>query len=90
MILGSLTIGLNAINILQPPHPPYNGFSVSYIFQKLRDMRLPRYCTSCRDYESSWSLSDRTCEGVKRPLEAKIEELGQQLQGIELMAGKYN
>lgn len=25
MILGSLTIGLNTINILQPPHPPYNA-----------------------------------------------------------------
>ena len=87
MVLGSLTIGLNAMNILQPPHPPYNGLSVKNISQKLLGMPVPQYCQNLRDNErSSWSLSDRTCEGIKRPLEVKVKELGQQLQGIELFA----
>lgn len=87
MILGSLTISLNAIDILQPPHPPYNGLSVKEISQKLREMRVPQYCMEIRNYENSWPPSKRICEGIKGPLEAKIKELDQQLQGVELTAG---
>lgn len=79
MILGSLTIGLNAI------------FSVNDVFQKLREMRVPQYCQSLNDHERNFSfMKDRTCKGIKEPLEAKVEELRQKLQGIELTVGKYN
>ena len=63
MILGSLTIGLNAINILQPPHPPYNGFSVKDILQKLQDMPLPQNCKSYHRYEKRRDI--RVTELVK-------------------------
>ncbi|KAL8837874.1 MAG: hypothetical protein Q9170_002349 [Blastenia crenularia] len=87
MILGSLTIGLNAINILQPPHPPYNGFSVKNISQRLREMRVPQYCQHLPNYgRHSWSSSGRTCEGIERPLKAQVEGLERQLRGLELFA----
>lgn len=81
MLLGSLTIGLNAINILQPPLPPYNGFSVKDVSEKLRDMNVPLHCPS-----RNRSYYGRTCEGIITPLIAKLDELEQQLQGTELIA----
>ena len=90
MILGTLTIGLNAIGILQPPHPQYNGFSVKDVSHKLREMRVPQYCLNHHDYERRYySPSNTTCEGIERPLEAKVEEVRQKLQGIELTVGNY-
>ena len=80
MILGSLTIGLNAINILQPPSPTYDGFSVKDVSEKLREMRIPQFCLiNSRSY-----YSDRPCEGIEEPLEAKLKQLEQRLQGIDL------
>ena len=83
MLLGSLTIGLKAINILQPtPQPPYDGFSVKGLCQSLAEIEVPQYCDSDFGYRSY--SRGQTCKGVKRPLEAKIEELQQQLQGLDL------
>ena len=91
MILSFLTIGLNAIRILQPSYFSYNGFSVKDVFQKLREMGVPQYCQNLSDYERGFSFTeDRTCGGIKKPLEAKVGELRQKLQGIELTVGKYN
>ena len=87
MILNSLTINLNAIKILQPPHSSYNGFSVKDIFRKLREMSKFQFCQILRDCERSlWSSSDETCEKIKKPLEIKLEELEHKLQKMELNA----
>ena len=81
MLLGFLTIGLNAMNILQPPHPPYNGFSVKDVSERLRDINVPLYCQN-----RNRSTFGRSCAGIMTPLKAKLDELEQQLQGTELTA----
>ena len=117
MLLGSLSIGLKELNILQAPQPPYDGISVRRLFERLRKMELPQYCDgSANKYspqnQESYFLQDyddyypkksgkkngrssgkfsresyseaSTCEGVKGPLQNRIKELEQQLQGLEL------
>lgn len=83
MLLGSLTIGLKAINVLPTVKPPYDGFSVKGLFERLKAMELPQYCHSnnlrSMDYYSCATAI--TCSGVERPLEAKIKELAQKTKG---------
>ena len=79
MLLGSLTVGLKAINILQPPLTPYNGFSVKGILERLKEMRLPQLCKT--NYQSY--CIGVFCEGVQGPLNAKTEELVRKFQGLE-------
>ncbi len=86
MVLGSLTMGLKAINILQPPLHPYNGFLVKGLLEGLQKMRVPRYCN---DYLRSsnyctYYSSRGLCEGVQVPLKAESEGLMQKLRGLEL------
>ena len=86
MVLGSLTIGLNAIGVLQPPDPPYNGFSVKGLSRSLKEMRVPQYCEISRDYDYNYNYDYERggkCDGVKRSLDAKIDEVKQQLQGLK-------
>ena len=94
MMLGSLTIGLNSIDIIQSPLPPYNGFSIHGLFQKLREMPLPQLCKehSSYSYIINHGLNhgvnnrgDKYCEGVHKPLLAKISELESMLKGLELV-----
>ena len=86
MILGSLTIGLNAIHILQPPEPPYNGFSVKGLFQKLREIRVPHFCQMGLNYrrKSYYNDSEGNCEGFGGPLERKTRNLKDKLEGFSL------
>ena len=84
MVLGSLSIGLNAIGVLQPPDPPYNGFSVKGLFRNLKEMRVPQYCEISRNYEYRYDYEvGGSCDGVKRSLNAKIDEVEQKLQGLK-------
>ena len=81
MVLGSLTIGLKAIGVLQPPDPPYNGFSVKGLFRNLKEMRVPQYCKLSRDRHYSYDYqAGGSCDGVKECLVAKIDEVEQRLQ----------
>ena len=84
MILGSLIIGMNAVNVLQSFFSPYNGFSVQDFFQKLRSMQVPQHCACNAVQRDSYPRPD-LCEGVKRPLSTKLEELEKQIQGLDLM-----
>ncbi len=87
MLLGSLTIGLKATNILEPPLPPYNGFSVKGLLERLSELRVPQFCSyilNLRNIGYYSHSSVRTCGGIKGPLEAKTVELAQKLQGLEL------
>ena len=84
MVLGSLTIGLNAIGVLQQHDPPYNGFSVKGLSRNLKEMRVPQYCEISRDYNYRYDYErGGNCDGVKRSLDAKIDEVEQQLQGLK-------
>lgn len=80
--LSNHQIGLKAAKILQRPQPPYHGFPVKGPFETLREMRLPQYCTS-----DNYNSRGGHCEGVERPLEAKIKEVEQSLVGLELTDG---
>ena len=88
MLLGSLTIGLKAIDILPPRQPPYNGFSFKGLIERLNEIRVPLYCNGDhRIYDDYDCSTKRTCDRVERPLHAKIEEPEQNLLGLELTGG---
>ncbi|MCJ1430818.1 hypothetical protein MMC27_000168 [Xylographa pallens] len=73
MILGSLTIRLTAIGILQLPEAPYNGFCFKTLAQQLREMEILRYCESYA-----------RCEGVMSSLHDRIMLVERQLIGLQL------
>ena len=78
-ILGSLNIRLNKIGILQPPDPPFHGFSVKRLFQSLRELEIPDCCTK------RLRKHDKAChKKVMIRLNDKIEELEQSIRGLEL------
>ena len=77
-ILGSLEIGLNEIGILPPPDPPFHDFSVKRVFQRLRKVKISDCCTDRSRY-------GKACyKKVMTRLSRKIEELEQQIRGLEL------
>lgn len=78
-MLGTLTIGLFAMGVLESPDPPYNGFLYKTLAQDLRKMRIPQYCTM---NHSGYNYN--RCPGLEAPLRAKITELEQQLCGLKL------
>lgn len=70
MALGCLMKGLKALDILQPPRPPYENFSIRDVLGGLKNMQLPQYCKAKRGKGVTQS-----CEGFERLLMAKIQEL---------------
>ncbi|KAL8907443.1 MAG: hypothetical protein Q9207_001413 [Kuettlingeria erythrocarpa] len=88
MLLGSLTMGLKAINILQPPLPPFSGFSVKGLLETLKEMRVAQYCNKNNNnlINSGYYSHSRggICAEIKGPLEDKTGELVRKLQGLEL------
>ena len=87
MLLGSLRIGLNVLNILPLPVSPYNGLSIRKLFGDLRQMNLKQYCTLSgvlqRRVRGGYSSSPiATCEGITEPLKSEIERLERLLCGL--------
>ncbi len=65
MVLGSLTIGLNAIGVLQSPDPPYVGFQLRKLTNRLKGIEIHNYCQISDSYGG--------CAGLKNELLAKID-----------------
>lgn len=77
------------MGVLQSPDPPYNGFCFKKLAQKLCEMEVPQYCElHSMSTDRYYSPRIKKCDGVKRPLEAKIKELEQQLSGLTLKKHK--
>ena len=83
MLLGSLTRGLKAINVLPTVNPPYDGFSVKGLFERLKAMELPQCCSS-NDLKSMDYYSRATAINCSGILKAKIK---QKIKGLELTGG---
>lgn len=82
MALGCLLRGLEELKIFPPPESPYENVSIKEVFGGLRNLRVPQYCKIKKKQRNRRSEGN-VCEGVERPLIAKIDELQHQLeQGV--------
>ena len=79
MALGCLMIGLKSLNILKPPQPPYETFSVTDVLEGLENINLPHYCERKRTKGINYRSESEYCEGLKPRLIAKIQELEEKL-----------
>ncbi|MCJ1399231.1 hypothetical protein MMC11_002433 [Xylographa trunciseda] len=85
MVLGSLTLGLAAIGVLQPPPFPYDGFCLKTLAQQLCDIQVLQYCTLHEHTRNYGHFSDTVrCQGVMIPLQVELRRLGEQLHGLWL------
>lgn len=88
MALGFLMKGLNALNLLKPPPPPYENFSVKDVFEGLREVQVPQHCKDRQKKRAAYISESDFCEGVKNALMAKMKELEHELMDGHLVTGK--
>ena len=74
MALGYLEKRLKALDILQLPQPPYENLSISVVLAGLKTMKLPQCCDVRRGEGVVRHTESQSCEGLKFPLKAKIQE----------------
>ncbi len=76
MVLGSLTIGLKKIGVLQSPDPPYVGFQFSKFTNQLKEIEILHLCQK--------SHSNGGCMGLKENLLNKIDQEAKLIRGLKL------
>ncbi len=88
MALGCLLKSLKALNLLKPPPPPYENFSVKDVFEDLRKMQVPQHCKDRQKKRAAYISRGDFCEGVKDALMAKMKELEHELIDGHLVTEK--
>jgi hypothetical protein len=86
MVLGSLTVGLNEIGVLQSPDPPYVGFRFRKLTNQLKEMEILHFgqsCHPCGEYGDYWE-----CMGLKNDILEEIDAEVNCIRGLRLQ--NYN
>lgn len=87
MVLGALTKELFCIDLLNPPDPPYQGFSIEILEQDLQSMSIPTWCSrDGRSHNNHITFPDKKdqCGIVKERIASLMKRVRNGHPGLDL------
>ena len=79
-------ITLGSTGMLEPQEPPYHGFSIQGVMEKLLSLEIPQFCMlNISSREPHRREADKCCKGIRRPLnEMLLRVYDEKIGGLPL------